>query len=229
MSVWEEARLSCLHQAHACTICRAPQLRKLSASSLAAAQEQLKNASASVQSMDSLAMSEVCVRARAFVFVRVCACMPVHEGGVLFRTRSALFLQVSIKRSAGTDRTAGGREDGEFIPPAELVACVDAGELNKVFLASSNLGSDAIVHFAKAVAVISLDELRDPAAPRWARALVPARPRRRPGIWRLVLASLVPMQVPAFVSCLNHPRAPAFAPTPGCFRSPRSWRWRTIT
>lgn len=39
-------------------------------------------------------------------------------------------------------------------------------ELNAVFTASTRLGSDSIVHFVRALAAISQDELRDAKAPR---------------------------------------------------------------
>lgn len=43
---------------------------------------------------------------------------------------------------------------------------MDTAELNKVYMASAFLDSDAVVHFVRALASISQDELRDATAPR---------------------------------------------------------------
>ncbi|EFJ50436.1 hypothetical protein VOLCADRAFT_80189 [Volvox carteri f. nagariensis] len=50
--------------------------------------------------------------------------------------------------------------------PAEVINSVDSGDLNRVFLTSGQLNSEAIVEFVKALTAVSADELRDPRAPR---------------------------------------------------------------
>ncbi|GIM16144.1 hypothetical protein Vretimale_18795 [Volvox reticuliferus] len=50
--------------------------------------------------------------------------------------------------------------------PAEVINSVDSGDLNRVFLTSGQLNSEAIVEFVKALTAVSRDELRDARAPR---------------------------------------------------------------
>eukprot|EP00198_Chlamydomonas_reinhardtii_P005607 XP_001694943.1 SEC7/BIG-like ARF-guanine nucleotide exchange factor [Chlamydomonas reinhardtii] len=50
--------------------------------------------------------------------------------------------------------------------PAEVINSVDSGDLNRVFLTSGQLNSEAIVEFVRALTAVSYDELRDARAPR---------------------------------------------------------------
>eukprot|EP00775_Hariotina_reticulata_P008270 gene8270-8458_t len=72
--------------------------------------------------------------------------------------------EASIKRAhAG----AGNKEEqAEIWVAPEIISSVDTAQLNKVYVASSNLDSDAIVAFVRCLVAISLDELRDVRAPR---------------------------------------------------------------
>ncbi|KAG2485588.1 hypothetical protein HYH03_015653 [Edaphochlamys debaryana] len=59
----------------------------------------------------------------------------------------------------------GGPGDPLAVPP-EVINSVDSGDLNRVFLTSGQLNSEAIVEFVKALTSVSFDELRDARAPR---------------------------------------------------------------
>lgn len=55
----------------------------------------------------------------------------------------------------------GVREvDRKLLPPAEVMASVDAQELNRLFVNSGRLDSEAIVQFVKTLSAISAEELR---------------------------------------------------------------------
>jgi brefeldin A-inhibited guanine nucleotide-exchange protein len=83
------------------------------------------------------------------------------SGGVKSMESMAMS-EVSIKKA---HIGASGREE-EHVIPQDIINSVDTAELNKVYMRSSALDSDAIVHFVRALAAISLDELQDPTAPR---------------------------------------------------------------
>ena len=56
---------------------------------------------------------------------------------------------------------------GAWLPlKHQILACVGTSEVAEVFTASEALDSDAVVAFVRALAAISLDELRDATAPR---------------------------------------------------------------
>ncbi|WIA22572.1 hypothetical protein OEZ86_009559 [Tetradesmus obliquus] len=69
--------------------------------------------------------------------------------------------EASIKRA----HIGAGKEEGVAVHP-EIINSVDTAQLNKVYVSSSRLDSDAIVAFVRCLAAISLDELRDARAPR---------------------------------------------------------------
>lgn len=62
---------------------------------------------------------------------------------------------------------AGTREvDKKHLPPADVMASVDVQELNRLFVNSGRLDSDAIVHFVKTLSAVAREELRPVACPR---------------------------------------------------------------
>lgn len=64
-------------------------------------------------------------------------------------------------------RFAATREvDKKHLPPAEVMASVDVQELNRLFVNSGRLDSEAIVQFVKTLSAISAEELRPVACPR---------------------------------------------------------------
>lgn len=56
--------------------------------------------------------------------------------------------------------------DKKHLPPAEVMASVDVQELNRLFVNSGRLDSEAIVLFVKTLGAISAEELRPVACPR---------------------------------------------------------------
>lgn len=56
--------------------------------------------------------------------------------------------------------------DKKHLPPAEVMASVDVQELNRLFVNSGRLDSEAIVQFVKTLSAISAEELRPVACPR---------------------------------------------------------------
>ena len=56
--------------------------------------------------------------------------------------------------------------DKKHLPPADVMASVDAQELNRLFVNSARLDSDAIVQFVKTLSAISAEELRPVSHPR---------------------------------------------------------------
>jgi brefeldin A-inhibited guanine nucleotide-exchange protein len=62
---------------------------------------------------------------------------------------------------------AGTREvDKKHLPPADVMASVDVQELNRLFVNSGRLDSEAIVQFVKTLGAIAQEELRPVACPR---------------------------------------------------------------
>lgn len=56
--------------------------------------------------------------------------------------------------------------DKKHLPPAEVMASVDVQELNRLFVNSGRLDSEAIVQFVKTLSAIAAEELRPVACPR---------------------------------------------------------------
>lgn len=62
---------------------------------------------------------------------------------------------------------AGTREvDRRQLPPADVMASVDVQELNRLFVNSGRLDSEAIVQFVKTLGAVAAEELRPVACPR---------------------------------------------------------------
>jgi brefeldin A-inhibited guanine nucleotide-exchange protein len=62
---------------------------------------------------------------------------------------------------------AGTREvDKKQLPPADVMASVDVQELNRLFVNSGRLDSEAIVQFVKTLGAVAQEELRPVACPR---------------------------------------------------------------
>ena len=56
--------------------------------------------------------------------------------------------------------------DKKHLPPADVMASVDVQELNRLFVNSGRLDSEAIVHFVKTLGAVAQEELRPVACPR---------------------------------------------------------------
>lgn len=50
--------------------------------------------------------------------------------------------------------------DRKLLPPADVMASVDVQELNRLFVNSGRLDSEAIVQFVKTLSAIAAEELR---------------------------------------------------------------------
>lgn len=64
------------------------------------------------------------------------------------------------------DPAATREVDKKHLPPVEVMASVDVQELNRLFVNSGRLDSEAIVLFVKTLSAISAEELRPVACPR---------------------------------------------------------------
>lgn len=76
--------------------------------------------------------------------------------------------EISIKRVhiGGTGSAFKKHDVDDRGIPQEVINSIDTSELNRVFMRSNRLDSEAVVHFVKSLCAISLDELRDAKAPR---------------------------------------------------------------